>query len=79
MQTENEAFFNVKKGEGGSIICYPKRGKFTITAKLFKQYLTDEGVAQKENQVTLQFTRNGFAALVGSMMAQLESYDEEEE
>lgn len=33
MKIENEALFNVKKGEGGSISCSPKTGKFIITAK----------------------------------------------
>ena len=42
MKIENEALFNVKKGEGGSISCSPKTGKFIITAKKFKQYLTDD-------------------------------------
>ncbi|MCC4477428.1 hypothetical protein LMB76_04245 [Limosilactobacillus reuteri] len=47
MKIENEALFNVKKGEGGSISCSPKTGKFIITAKKFKQYLTDDGVKRK--------------------------------
>lgn len=33
MKIENEALFNVKKGEGGSISCSPEAGKFIITAK----------------------------------------------
>lgn len=77
MQIENEALFNVKKGTGGSIICRPVKDKFLITAKHFKQYLTDDGIGEKESQVDLEFTRNGFAALVGSMTAQLKIYDEE--
>ena len=54
MKIENEALFNVKKGEGGSISCNPKDGKFIITAKKFKQYLTDDGVGEKEIQVNLE-------------------------
>lgn len=77
MQIENEAHFNVKKGEGGSIISRPSKDKFLITAKHFKQYLNADGVSEKENQVNLELTRNGFAALVGSMSAQLKIYDEE--
>ena len=77
MKIENEALFNVKKGEGGSISCSPKTGKFIITAKKFKQYLTDDGIGEKETQVNLEYTRDVFAALVGSMMAQLRIYDEE--
>lgn len=77
MQIENEALFNVKKGEGGSISSNTKDGKFIITAKKFKQYLTDDGIGEKETQVSLEYTRNGFSALVGSMMAQLRVYDEE--
>lgn len=76
MKIENEALFNVKKGEGGSISCSPKTGKFIIAAKKFKQYLTDDGVEEKKTQVNLEYTRDGFA-LVGSMMAQLRIYDEE--
>ena len=56
MKIENEALFNVKKGEGGSISCSPKTGKFIITAKKFKQYLTDDGIGEKETQVNLEYT-----------------------
>ena len=49
----------------------------SLLQKKFKQYLTDDGVGEKETQVNLEYTRDGFAALVGSMMAQLRIYDEE--
>ena len=49
----------------------------SLLQKKFKQYLTDDGIGEKETQVNLEYTRNGFAALVGSMMAQLRIYDEE--
>ena len=49
----------------------------SLLQKKFKQYLTDDGVGEKETQVNLEYTRDGYAALVGSMMAQLRIYDEE--
>lgn len=49
----------------------------SLLQKKFKQYLTDDGIGEKETQVNLEYTRDGFAALVGSMMAQLRIYDEE--
>lgn len=49
----------------------------SLLQKKFKQYLTDDGIGEKETQVNLEYTRDGFAALVGPMMAQLRIYDEE--
>lgn len=54
-----------------------KLANLSLLQKKFKQYLTDDGVGEKETQVNLEYTRDGFAALVGSMMAQLRIYDEE--
>ena len=54
-----------------------KLANLSLPQKKFKQYLTDDGVGEKETQVNLEYTRDGFAALVGSMMAQLRIYDEE--
>ncbi len=59
MKIENEALFNVKKGEGGSISCSPKTGKFIITAKKFKQYLTDDGVEERKPKLILNIPEMG--------------------
>ena len=59
MKIENEALFNVKKGEGGSISCSPKTGKFIMTAKKFKQYLTDDGVEERKPKLILNIPEMG--------------------
>ena len=59
--------FFVTFGKGVGSIGYPIAILATWTS----------GDEEKKTQVNLEYTRDGFATLVGSMMGQLRIYDEE--